>query len=164
MTFSQAPIVTRRPRPKVQYFCSKCNGKLVDPRTKNLHELAQSTLESLHSEQSTFLLTAILLNEIQMSQVLIKLSDLPIESKTYLTQIIHDIDMYEKQKIDRLIESIEGNSKEPASEYDTDDIHTGESLGKSSVQDEDIFFDNNDESSNEYKSYSYPTFDFDISE
>src|SRR3954463_3750007 len=58
-------IPTRKPRAKVQCFCSKCNGKLVDPRTKNAHEhIGQTTsLDSLHSEQLTPLPIAILPNE-----------------------------------------------------------------------------------------------------
>ena len=31
-------ITTRKRRSKVQCFCNKCNGRLVDPRTKRLHE------------------------------------------------------------------------------------------------------------------------------
>ena len=31
-------ITTRKHRTKVQYFCSKCNGNLVDPRTKKAHD------------------------------------------------------------------------------------------------------------------------------
>lgn len=35
---SRTDIITRT-RPKVHCFCKKCNGKLVDPRTKDKHEL-----------------------------------------------------------------------------------------------------------------------------
>ena len=38
-------ITTRKCRTKVQCFCSKCNGNLVDPRTKKAHD-KKSTLES----------------------------------------------------------------------------------------------------------------------
>src|SRR5437868_1648255 len=31
-------IITRKCRTKVQCFCSKCNGNLVDPRTKKAHD------------------------------------------------------------------------------------------------------------------------------
>ena len=31
-------FTTRKPRDKKQCFCSKCNGKWVDPRTKDEHE------------------------------------------------------------------------------------------------------------------------------
>src|SRR6266516_4787019 len=31
-------ITTRKRRTKVQCFCSKCNGNLVDPRTKKAHD------------------------------------------------------------------------------------------------------------------------------
>ena len=36
-------ITTRKPRTKVQCFCIKCNGKLVDPRTKTAHEQKEQT-------------------------------------------------------------------------------------------------------------------------
>src|SRR5688572_17983760 len=36
-------ITTRKRRTKVQCFCSKCNGNLVDPRTKRAHD-KKSTL------------------------------------------------------------------------------------------------------------------------
>src|SRR5271163_230500 len=42
-------ITTRKRRTKVQCFCSKCNGNLVDPKTKKAHE-KKSTLESSISE------------------------------------------------------------------------------------------------------------------
>ena len=38
-------ITTRKRRTKIQCFCSKCNGNLVDPRTKKAHD-KKSTLES----------------------------------------------------------------------------------------------------------------------
>jgi hypothetical protein len=34
---SERVVPTTRTRTKVHYFCRKCNGKLVDPRTKNKH-------------------------------------------------------------------------------------------------------------------------------
>jgi len=37
-------ITTRKCRTKVQCFCSKCNGNLVDPRTKKAHD-KKATLE-----------------------------------------------------------------------------------------------------------------------
>ena len=44
-------ITTRKRRTKVQCFCNKCNGKLVDPRTKRSHEklASESSIEEAHS-------------------------------------------------------------------------------------------------------------------
>ena len=44
-------ITTRKPRTKVQCFCSKCNEKLVDPHTKIAHEQKeqQTSLDPLQS-------------------------------------------------------------------------------------------------------------------
>ena len=63
-------ITTRKPRTKVQCFCSKCNGKLVVPRTKTAHEQKEQpiSLDSLQSDQLTPLPT-ILPNETQITQV-----------------------------------------------------------------------------------------------
>ena len=44
-------ITTRKYRIKVQCFCSKCNGNLVDPRTKKAHD-KKSTLESLFTGET----------------------------------------------------------------------------------------------------------------
>jgi hypothetical protein len=74
-------ITTRKTRAKVQCFCSKCNGKLVDPRTKVVHEAKRqrTSLEQLHSEQSIPLST----NKIQVSQMLIDLLDSTMLSNTH---------------------------------------------------------------------------------
>src|SRR3954468_10185871 len=76
-------IPTRKPRVKVQYFCSKCNGKLVDSRTKNAHEhIGQMTsLDSLHFEQLTSLPIAILPN---------KMNETPMEDEKNSAQTIID--------------------------------------------------------------------------
>src|ERR1700733_5266302 len=65
-------IKTRKRRTKVQCFCSKCNGNLVNPRTKKAHD-KKSSLESsftseIHSpvilfEEKTHHLPIILLEE-----------------------------------------------------------------------------------------------------
>jgi hypothetical protein len=177
-------FTTRKPRTKVLCFCNKCDGKLVDPRTKKAHGQGQSTsLELLHSEQLTPLSTAIPSNEAQMSQVLIESFD-SLENETYSTQIIPNIDMHKEQsftfllhkkgikastfrhitEIDELIESY-SEELDKTTEYDTDDIHTGESSSEYSAQDEDTSFDvDDDEFLNEYENYSHPTFNFDTSE
>src|SRR5688572_26466821 len=66
-------FTTRKSRAKVQCFCSKCNGKMVDPRTKGAHEHKEQTssLELLHFEQ----LTPLPANETPMSQVLVEMLD-----------------------------------------------------------------------------------------
>jgi hypothetical protein len=55
-------IMTRKRRTKVQCFCSKCNGNLVDPRTKRAHakkeksstsETHSSVIPEAHEQKST---------------------------------------------------------------------------------------------------------------
>src|SRR3954449_11057119 len=95
-------IPTRKPRAKVQCFCSKCNGKLVDPRTKNAHEhIGQTTsLDSLHSEQLTPLPIAILPNETietPMVQLIIEPLDSAMEDeKNSAQRIIDNNDEFEE--------------------------------------------------------------------
>ncbi len=102
-------ITTRKPRTKVPCYCSKCNGKLVDPRTKNAHDQKgqMTSLESLHSEQLASLSTAIFPDETPMSQVLVEQFDSAMEIEqtfdsameidTHLTQTIPDNDGYEER-------------------------------------------------------------------
>ena len=69
-------FTTRKPRNKKQYFCSKCNGKWVNSRTKDKHKHNHkgqtASLGRLHSEQSTSLPA----NETPILQVLIEMLDL----------------------------------------------------------------------------------------
>src|SRR5439155_20437930 len=91
-------ITTRKPKTKVQCFCSKCNGKLVDPRTKTAHEQKEQpiSLDSLQSDQLTPL-PAILPNETQMTQVLVNPFDLTMEIEKHLPQTTIDTNIYEEQ-------------------------------------------------------------------
>ena len=47
------PVAKRitRKRVKVQYYCDKCKGKSVDPRTKERHELANRANREILSQQ-----------------------------------------------------------------------------------------------------------------
>src|SRR5581483_12190086 len=76
-------IITRKRKSKVQCFCDKCNGRLVDQRTKKKYE------SKLHSEQSlpTITLTdgtslpIIAPDKTLIDQVLIEPFYLPIEQQ-----------------------------------------------------------------------------------
>ncbi|GBC23995.2 hypothetical protein GLOIN_2v1786147 [Rhizophagus irregularis DAOM 181602=DAOM 197198] len=46
-----AEFTTRKPRSKVPCYCSNCNGKMIDPRTKERHEQTNS-LEPLNSDKA----------------------------------------------------------------------------------------------------------------
>ena len=53
---SKLPTSTHRTRMRVKCYCKKCNGKLVDPRTKDQHSLntsQQLTLDLNELRQST---------------------------------------------------------------------------------------------------------------
>jgi hypothetical protein len=173
-------FTTRKPRDKKQCFCSKCNGKWVDPRTKDEHEHDHkgqtASLGRLHSEQSIPLPA----NETPMSQVLIEMLDStmslvePLDSMMSTdTHSSHtpDNDMYEEQilsflsrkkrtKTDTFRPTTEGeieeNYENSETEYDTDDIRTGDSSAQDSSDDDD-----DDEFSNIFEDYSHPIFDFD---
>src|SRR2546429_3609794 len=84
-------ITTRKPRTKVQCFCSKYNGKLVDLRTKTAHEQKEQPifLDTLQSDQ-LIPLPAILPNETQMTQVLVIPFDLTMEIEEHLAQTTID--------------------------------------------------------------------------
>src|SRR6266540_4122659 len=86
--------MTRKLRAKVQYFCGKCDGKLIDSYTKDAYECKGQTtsLRLLHSKQLISLST----NETQMSQVLVELLDLIMTSDSYSSQTPGNY-MYEKQ-------------------------------------------------------------------
>src|SRR6185437_15774255 len=77
-------ITTRKHRTKVQCFCSKCNGNLVDSRTKKVHDKKSAlvthlavipTEETHHSAvilpEETYHLAVILPEKTLISQVLI---------------------------------------------------------------------------------------------
>src|SRR6185437_16734355 len=92
-------IITRKHKSKVQCFCDKCNGRLVDQRTKKKHE------SKLHSEQSLPTITPtdgtplpiIASDEMPIDQVSIEPFHLPIEQQ--LTQTTSDTEIYEEQII-----------------------------------------------------------------
>ncbi|CAB4430677.1 unnamed protein product [Rhizophagus irregularis] len=46
-----AEFTTRKPRSKVPCYCNNCNGKMIDPRTKERHEQTNS-LEPLNSDKA----------------------------------------------------------------------------------------------------------------
>ena len=56
--------ISARTQSKVQCFCSKCNGNLVDPRTKKAHEMKA---DSTSVEPLPLALPTILPNETPMS-------------------------------------------------------------------------------------------------
>ena len=91
-------FTTRKPRNKKQCFCSKCNGKWVNLRTKDKyehdHKGQMASLGRLHSEQSTLLPA----NETPISQVLVELLDSMMSTDTHLSHT-SDNDMYEKQNL-----------------------------------------------------------------
>src|ERR1043166_4028200 len=62
-------IITRAPRSKVQCFCGKCKGKLIDPRTKNVHD-QKGLRTSLELRQLVSLPINISLIETPISQLL----------------------------------------------------------------------------------------------
>src|SRR6185437_14791653 len=89
-------ITTRKRRTKVQCFCSKCNGNLVDPRTKKAHDekLALVTHSAVIPPEETHHSVVIPPEEIPISQVLIEPT---IERHSVLT--ISDSDVDEEQTI-----------------------------------------------------------------
>ena len=172
-------IPTSKSRAKVQCFCSKCSGKLVDLRTKSAHErIGQTTsLDSLHSEQLTPLPIAILPNETNetpmsqliiepLDQLLIEPLDSEMEDEENSAQTIIDKDdeleesiftflSRKRKKADslrRIIEPTEGDF-ENSSDSD-DDTEDGE------YSDEDTI--NNDEFLNNFENYFHPIFDLPV--
>src|SRR5688572_26629286 len=156
---------TRKPRNKEQCFCSKCNGKMVDKRTKRAHDDKGNTssLKQLHSEQLTPSPIATLPNEIPMSQLLIEPLDSAMEVEENLSQTIIDEDdeleelkftflSRKRKKADSLrrniINLIEGDL-ESDDDFDSDD-------GTSSEDGEYPEEDNHDESLNNFENYSHP--------
>jgi len=89
-------ITTRKRRTKVQCFCSKCNGNLVDPRTKKAHDekLALVTHSAVIPPEETHHSVVIPPEEIPISQVLIEPT---IERHSVPT--ISDSDVDEEQTI-----------------------------------------------------------------
>ena len=178
-----AEFTTRKPRSKVPCYCSNCNGKMIDPRTKERHEQTNS-LEPLNSDKaptsqelvelidSTISLeepqdTTISLVEPQDTTIpLVEPQDTTISIDTY-----SDNDTYEEQqyvflprkkrsKTGTLRHITEVEQVAESTEYDTDDIYTSES----SAQEDSPNNDDNEFSSN-FENYSHPMFDIpDISD
>ena len=131
-------ITTRKRRTKVQCFCSKCNGNLVDPRTKKAHDkkLALVTHSAVILPEETHYSAVILPEEISISQVLIELT---IERHSVLT--ISDSDVDEEQTIiflprkkrvktntlrhitNEITENDNSNGNDEFSEYSNDDVN-----------------------------------------
>ncbi|UZO19231.1 uncharacterized protein OCT59_010529 [Rhizophagus irregularis] len=168
-----AEFTTRKPRSKVPCYCSNCNGKMIDPRTKERHEQMNS-LEPLNSDKAP------------MSQELVELIDLTIsleepqdttiplvepQDTTISIDTYSDNDTYEEQqyvflprkkrsKTGILRHITEVKQVAESTEYDTDDIYTSES----SAQEDSPNNDDNEFSSN-FENYSHPMFDIpDISD
>ena len=89
-------ITTRKRRTKVQCFCSKCNGNLVNPRTKKAHDKKSAlvTHSAVIPPEETHHLAVILPEETPISQVLIEPT---IERHSVPT--ISDSDVDEEQTI-----------------------------------------------------------------
>src|SRR5581483_9921313 len=175
-------IITRKRKSKVQYFCDKCNRRLVDQRTKKKHK------SKLHSEQSLPTITPtdgtplpiIAPDEMPIDQVSIEPFHLPIEQQ--LTQTTSDTEIYEEQIISFLlrkkrvktgtfrpinIESTESNSDN--SNGNVTDEYNGNNIDDicSDESSEDTADDKNDENNNKndgeffnvFENYSHLTFD-----
>ncbi|PKC52022.1 hypothetical protein RhiirA1_482443 [Rhizophagus irregularis] len=172
-----AEFMTRKPRSKVPCYCNNCNGKMIDPRTKERHEQTNS-LELLNS------------NKAPTSQELVELIDLTIsleepqnmtisleepqdttiplvepQDTTISIDTYSDNDTYEEQqyvflprkkrsKTGTLRHITEVEQVAESTEYDTDDIYTSESL----AQEDSPNNDDNEFSSN-FENYSHPIFD-----
>ncbi|GET56438.1 hypothetical protein GLOIN_2v1476780 [Rhizophagus irregularis DAOM 181602=DAOM 197198] len=95
-----AKFTTRKPRSKVLCYCSNCNGKMIDPRTKERHEQTNS-LEQLNSDKAPtsqelvkLIDSTISLEELQDTTIsLVEPQDTTISIDTY-----SDNDTYEKQQ------------------------------------------------------------------
>ena len=89
-------ITTRKRRTKVQCFCSKCNGNLVDPRTKKAHDKKSAlvTHSAVIPPEETHHSAVIPSEETPISQVLIEPT---IERHSVPT--ISDSDVDEEQTI-----------------------------------------------------------------
>lgn len=169
--------ITTRKRTKVQCFCCKCNGILVDPHTKKAHEIKEdpTSLEQPHfnkksSEKSIPLLPAdlsniILPNETPMSQLLVE----PFDTTVEIDETIIDNDNVleesnftffsrkrKKAKAGTLrpviVEPIEGYIENSGNS----DNNTEDSEDSGNV---DVNEDVDDEFSNIFEDYSHPMFD-----
>jgi hypothetical protein len=170
-------IVTRK-RTKVRCFCSKCNGKLVDPRTKKAHEQKDSTSLETSDEQLTSLpIDTNFSNETnEVPQVLVEEFDsLLVQSLDPMTaDDIYSTPIFDynepnfnfrprkkgvKKSTFRHVESIDDDNAEDdesiLSDYLTEDDDSDESSTQS-----DEGSSNNDEFLNDFEDYSHPTFDF----
>src|ERR1041385_894452 len=160
-------ITTRKRRTKVQCFCSKCNGNLVDSRMKKAHDekLALVTHSAVIPPEETHHSAVIPLEETPISQMLIELI---IERHSVPT--ISDSDVDEEQTIifllrkkrvktntlrhitNEITENDDSNGNNEFSEYSNDDADDdGNDDGNDDVND-DEFFD-------VFEDYSHPAFD-----
>ncbi|CAG8767263.1 11894_t:CDS:2, partial [Rhizophagus irregularis] len=121
-----AEFTTRKPRSKVPCYCSNCNGKMIDPRTKERHEQTNS-LEPLNSDKAP------------TSQELVELIDSTIsleEPQDMIISLVEPQDMtiplVEPQDTTISIDTYGGTLRHiteveqvaESTEYDTDDIYT----------------------------------------
>ena len=171
-------ITTRKRRTKVQCFCSKCNGNLVDPRTKRAYDkkstLAGSPIIPPHNSpiipsEKTHHSPAITPEETQVS----------IEStiERHLTPIISNSDVDEepmepiifiprKKRVKtntlRNIINIENDDSNDSNGNLASDIHSDEFSEYSDDDRNDDMNDNgkDDEFFNVFEDYSHPAFDF----
>ncbi|EXX66423.1 hypothetical protein RirG_123930 [Rhizophagus irregularis DAOM 197198w] len=178
-----AKFTTRKPRSKVPCYCSNCNRKMIDPRTKERHEQTNS-LELLNSDKAPMsqelvelIDSTISLEEPQDTTIsLVEPQDTTIplvepQDTTISIDIYSDNDTYEQQqyvflprkkrsKTGTLHHITEVEQVAESTEYDTDDIYTSES----SAQEDSPNNDDNEFSSN-FENYSHPMFDIpDISD
>ena len=157
----------RKPRNKVSCFCSDCNGKMVDLRTKERHEQTTS-LEPLNSDKASTSQELVELIDSTISLVEPQDTTMSIDRDTTIPIDTHsDNDTYEEQKYIflprkkranpgtfRHITEVEQDSSYIVStEYDTDDIYTSESSAQEDSPNDDSEFSNN------FENYSHPMFD-----
>src|ERR1044071_6820804 len=162
-------ITTRKRRTKVQCFCSKCNGNLVDPRTKKADDekLALVTHSAVILPEETHHSVVIPPEEIPISQVLIEPT---IERHSVPT--ISDSDVDEEQTIiflprkkrvktntlrhitNEITENDDSNGNDEFSEYSNDDADDD---GNDDGNDDDGNDDgNDDEFFDVFEDYSHP--------
>ncbi|CAB5216046.1 unnamed protein product [Rhizophagus irregularis] len=168
-----AEFTTRKPRSKVPCYCSNCNGKMIDPHTKERHEQTNS-LESLNSDKAPtsqelvkLIDSTISLEEPQDTTIsLVEPQDTtiplvePQDTTIPLEQQYVFLPRKKRSKTGTLRHITEVEQVAESTEYDTDDIYTSES----SAQEDSPNNDDNEFSSN-FENYSHPMFDIpDISD
>ncbi|GBB97644.1 hypothetical protein RclHR1_30210001, partial [Rhizophagus clarus] len=134
-------FMIRKSREKILCFCSHCNEKMVDLRTKEEHEQTNeqtTSLESLNRDKAP-----------TVSRVKIYISFTQKRAKPGTFRHITKVELV-----------AEDSSYNVPAEYDTDDIYTSESsTQEDSPNDEDNDFSDN------FENYSHPMFDIpDISD